>query len=86
MSDQIKRAAELMISEGVLDTIKGAYIVESKDTVTIHHPGHRLHGKSASVFFRHPDGAVNSQVTNSSRKGDVTNLTLKPGQFKESAE
>jgi hypothetical protein len=53
-----------------------------KGSVIIHSPGHRLHGKTAKVFHHHEDGSVNAQLTNSQRKGDVTNLTLKPGQFK----
>lgn len=51
-------------------------------TLTIHSPGHRLHGKTAYIFHRHEDGRINAQIRNSHKKGDVTNLTLKPGQFK----
>jgi hypothetical protein len=50
--------------------------------VTIDSPGHRLHGKKADVFHKHEDGRVNVQIRHSNRKGDVTNLTLKPNQFK----
>lgn len=57
-----------------------------ESTVTIDSPGHRFHGKSAKVFFKHPDGRVNVQLTHSTKKGDVTNLTLKPGQFKNLTE
>jgi hypothetical protein len=50
--------------------------------VTIDSPGHRLHGKKADVFHKHEDGRVNVQIRHSNKKGDVTNLTLKPNQFK----
>lgn len=51
--------------------------------VTIHAPGHRLHGKTGSVFHRHDDGRVNVQVRHSNKRGDVTNLTLNKDQYKE---
>ena len=54
--------------------------------VTIDSPGHRLHGKKANVFHKHEDGRVNVQIRHSNRKGDVTNLTLKPNQFKMNEE
>jgi hypothetical protein len=58
-------------------------VVESSmGHVTIDSPGHRLHGKKADVFHKHEDGRVNVQIRHSNRKGDVTNLTLKPNQFK----
>lgn len=60
--------------------------LDEAKSVTINSPGHRLHGKSGRVFHKHADGRVNVQVKHSSKKGDVTNLTLKPGQFKEEVE
>lgn len=61
------------------------FVSEGKN-VTIDSPGHKLHGKTARVFHKHSDGRVNVQVKHSSKKGDVSNLTLKPGQFKESMD
>ena len=54
-----------------------------KGQVTIHSPGHPLHGKTGDVFHRHDDGRVNVQIRHSNRKGDVTNLTLGKDQYKE---
>lgn len=54
--------------------------------VTIHSPGHRLHGKKADIFHKHEDGKVNVQIRHSDKKGDLTNLTLKPNQFKMNEE
>lgn len=51
-------------------------------TATIHAPGNRMHGKIGRVFHDHGDGRVNVQITNSAKKGDVTNLTLKKGEYK----
>ena len=51
-------------------------------TVTIHSPGHPLHGRKATVFYRHKDGRVNAQLRGPSHRA-VQNLTLKPGEFKE---
>ncbi len=65
-------AAGATLSEDVIE----------EESVTIEKPGHRFHGQKAKVFFKHPDGRVNAQLTHSSKKGDVTNLTLKPGEFK----
>ena len=50
--------------------------------VTIHYPGHKFHGKTAHVFHRFSDGRVNAQIRGF-RKWDLTNLTLKPGEFKD---
>ena len=60
--------------------------LDEAESVQIHSPGNKLHGKTARVFFKHPNGAVNVQVQHSGRKGDVTNLTLKPDQFKSIEE
>lgn len=55
-----------------------------KGSVTINKPGHKLHGKKGDVFHRHDDGRVNVQVRHSAKKGDISNLTLKPEEFNES--
>lgn len=52
-----------------------------KTEVTIDKPGHRLHGKKATVFHKHDDGRVNVQLRQGFR--DVHNLTLKPDQYKD---
>ena len=57
-------------------------VVEDLGTCTINSPGHKLHGKKADVFYKHPDGRINAQVRHSEKKGDISNFTLKPGQFK----
>lgn len=56
--------------------------------VTINSPGHRHHGKVATVFHRFPDGRVNAQVRTGRGKADheISNYTLKPGEFNESVE
>ena len=52
-----------------------------KTQVTIHSPGHKYHGKDATVFHKHDDGRVNVQLRRGFR--DVQNLTLKPDQYKD---
>ncbi len=69
---------ELM--ESVSSYIPAEQLTEEK--VTINSPGHRFHGKTCSVFHTHKDGSKNVQITHSQRKGDVSNLTLTPSQFK----
>ena len=59
---------------------------DKKNTVTIHAPGNPLHGKKGEVFYKHDDGRVNVQIRHSQKKGDVTNLTLHPHQFKMNEE
>jgi hypothetical protein len=49
---------------------------------TIEKPGHPLHGKTGRIFYKHDDGRINVQLTNPHKRWDVTNLTLKPGEFK----
>ena len=51
-------------------------------TATITAPGNKLHGKQVSIFHKFDDGRLNVQFANSSKKGDVTNLTLKKDQYK----
>jgi hypothetical protein len=67
-------------------TVEEVYIdgelTEAMGSVTIDSEGHRLHGKKGSIFHKHADGRINVQVKTGPRKGDVNNLTLKPGEFK----
>jgi hypothetical protein len=49
---------------------------------TIEKPGHPLHGKTGRIFYKHDDGRINVQLANPHKRWDVTNLTLKPGEFK----
>lgn len=73
------------LDKGRTDIHKKHQLGEStQDKVTIHSPGHRLHGVTANVFHRHGDGRINVQVTNSVKKGDVLNLTLNKDQYKTS--
>lgn len=55
-------------------------------TLTIHKPGHSLHGKKAHIFHRFDDGRINAQVRGGHgvhfKRGDVQNFTLKPGEYK----
>ena len=55
---------------------------EQEEHVLIHVPGNIHHGKKARVFYKHPDGRINVQLTHSQKKGDIDNFTLKPGNFK----
>jgi hypothetical protein len=50
--------------------------------VTIFKPGHRFHGREAHVFHKFDDGRINAQIRGF-KKGDVTNLTLHSGEFKD---
>ena len=52
-----------------------------KTEVTIDKPGHKLHGKKATVFHKHDDGRMNVQVRQGFR--DVNNYTLKKGEYKD---
>jgi len=51
-------------------------------TATITAPGNKLHGKQVTIFHKFDDGRLNVQFANSSKKGDVTNLTLQKDQYK----
>ena len=51
-------------------------------TATITAPGNKLHGKQVTIFHKFDDGRLNVQYANSSKKGDVTNLTLQKDQYK----
>lgn len=66
------------LKEEVLDE---TYSAPKGTVVHINKPGHRLHGKQARVFYDFGNGSVNAQVTHSSKKGDVSNFTLKPGEW-----
>lgn len=59
---------------------------EKEEHVLIHVPGNIHHGKKARVFYKHPDGRINVQLTHSQKKGDIDNFTLKPGNFKPTNE
>lgn len=61
-------------------------IQENMGTATITKTGHRLNGKTGRIFHKFEDGRINVQLTNSTRKGDVTNLTLHPGQYRLNAD
>jgi hypothetical protein len=52
-----------------------------KTEVTIHKPGHKLHGQKATVFHKHDDGRMNVQVRRGFR--DVDNFTLKKDEYKD---
>lgn len=63
-----------------------AFLMEENDyawktQVTIHKPGHKWHGKDATVFYKHDDGRVNVQLRQGFR--DVHNLTLKKDEYKD---
>jgi hypothetical protein len=75
----IAKAVDKMTAEEVY--IDGE-LTEAMGSVTIDSEGHRLHGKKGSIFHKHADGRINVQVKTGPRKGDVNNLTLKPGEFK----
>jgi hypothetical protein len=62
-----------------LDEATGTH---SMGTVTITAPGNILHGKTANIFHKFPDGRINVQHRKSDKKGDVINLTLKKGEYK----
>ena len=65
--------------------IENEFVME--DRVVIHSPKNKFaHGKEARVFYRHGDGRVNVQVKTGTRKHDINNYTLKPGQYKEVSE
>ena len=72
---------KIHVAESV-DNMKHQLDETTQDKVTIHSPGHQLHGVTADVFHRHDDGRINVQVRKSSKKGDVLNLTLKKDQYK----
>ena len=60
---------------------------EKNELVKIHSPGHKLHGKTGRIFYKHADGRVNVQVSTAGvRRPDVTNITLKPHEFKNMNE
>jgi hypothetical protein len=60
---------------------------EKNELVKIHSPGHKLHGKTGRIFHKHADGRVNVQVSTAGvRRPDVTNVTLKPHEFKNMNE
>jgi hypothetical protein len=83
----IRKATDRLTKEEVdLDEASTGMGPFGKGHVTIHSPGHRLHGKKANVFHKHEDGRVNVQIRHSDKKGDVTNLTLKPNQFNMNEE
>ena len=75
----IAKAVDKMTAEEVY--IDGE-LTEAMGSVTIDSEGHRLHGKKGSIFHKHADGRINVQVKTGPRKGEVNNLTLKPGEFK----
>lgn len=64
------------------DTIEEGNGSYGMGTATITAPGNKLHGKQVSIFHKFDDGRLNVQFANSSKKGDVTNLTLKKDQYK----
>jgi len=65
--------------ESDLDEATGTH---SLGTVTITAPENTLHGKTANIFHKFPDGRINVQHRKSDKKGDVINLTLKKGEYK----
>jgi hypothetical protein len=62
-----------------LDEATGTH---SMGTVIITAPENTLHGKTANIFHKFPDGRINVQHRKSDKKGDVINLTLKKGEYK----
>lgn len=69
------------IKEGTESLDEANYSAPKGTTIHINKPGHRLHGKPARVFHDFGNGSVNAQVTHSSKKGDISNFTLKPGEW-----
>jgi hypothetical protein len=75
-------------NEEVEDVFEALRADGKDEMCTIHSPGHRLHGKQARIFHKFDDGRINVQIRRRvpQKPDDVTNLTLKPGQFKMANE
>jgi len=62
--------------------IKEITEAQNLGTVTVTKKGSKLTGKIGRAFYKFSDGRVNAQFQRGTgNKGDLWNITLKPGEF-----